>query len=77
MDVMKIERWDGPPVVVDVEVPHDELVRRLAGRRICGCCGGVNATPTTRHVTGVAATSYSGLMTTGRSSTNTCESTSA
>jgi adenylate kinase len=26
-------------VVVDVEVPEQELIRRLAGRRICASCG--------------------------------------
>ena len=29
----------GPLVVIDVEVPEDVLVRRLATRRICGSCG--------------------------------------
>jgi adenylate kinase len=33
-------------LVVDVEVPDDELVRRLGGRRICSVCG-VNAPPST------------------------------
>ncbi|TAK11602.1 MAG: adenylate kinase [Acidobacteria bacterium] len=28
-----------PLVIVDVEVPEDVLVKRLAGRRICGNCG--------------------------------------
>jgi adenylate kinase len=32
----------GPLVVVDIRVPEDVLVRRLAARRICGSCG-VNA----------------------------------
>ena len=32
----------GPLVVVDIVVPEDVLVRRLAARRICGNCG-VNA----------------------------------
>jgi adenylate kinase len=32
----------GPLVVVDIEVPEDVLLRRLAARRICGSCG-VNA----------------------------------
>jgi adenylate kinase len=34
----------GPLVVVDIVVPEDELVRRLATRRICGQCG-ANAPP--------------------------------
>lgn len=29
----------GPLVVVDIRVPEDVLVRRLAARRICGSCG--------------------------------------
>jgi adenylate kinase len=29
----------GPLIVVDVAVPEPELVRRLAGRRICSACG--------------------------------------
>jgi adenylate kinase len=33
-----------PLVIVDIEVPEDVLVRRLAERRICGNCGW-NATP--------------------------------
>lgn len=28
-----------PLVIVDIEVPTDTLVKRLAGRRICGSCG--------------------------------------
>jgi adenylate kinase len=38
------ERDNGPLVIVDVVVPEDELVRRLAGRRICETCG-INADP--------------------------------
>jgi adenylate kinase len=38
------ERDNGPLVIVDVVVPEEELVRRLAGRRICAQCG-VNADP--------------------------------
>jgi adenylate kinase len=34
----------GPLIVVDVAVPEHELVRRLAGRRICSVCG-TNAGP--------------------------------
>ena len=30
---------NGPLIVVDVAVPEPELVRRLAGRRICSKCG--------------------------------------
>src|ERR1044071_7542874 len=33
------ERDNGPLVVIDVVVPEQELVRRLAGRRICSSCG--------------------------------------
>jgi adenylate kinase len=35
----------GPLIVVDVTVPEQELVQRLATRRICSVCG-VNAEPT-------------------------------
>jgi adenylate kinase len=34
----------GPLIVVDVAVPEPELVKRLAGRRICSKCG-TNAAP--------------------------------
>lgn len=43
--VAQAEALDGmldksaPLVIVDVEVPEDVLVKRLAGRRICGNCG--------------------------------------
>lgn len=39
LDVIMGERGNGPLVVVDVVVPEQELMRRLAGRRICGKCG--------------------------------------
>ena len=40
-----IERMEsGPLIVVDVAVPEQELVRRLASRRICSVCGS-NAGP--------------------------------
>lgn len=42
LDRMVHER--GPLIVLDVVVPEDVLVRRLATRRICGTCG-VNAAP--------------------------------
>jgi adenylate kinase len=48
------ERGNGPLVVVDVVVPEKELMRRLAGRRICSKCG-TNAEPSeapTRQVCG-------------------------
>ena len=38
------ERNNGPLIVVDVQVPQQELVRRLAMRRICVKCG-VNSMP--------------------------------
>jgi adenylate kinase len=44
LDAIMDERANGPLVVVDVVVPEDELVRRLAGRRICSNCG-ANADP--------------------------------
>lgn len=44
LDEILEQRANGPLVVVDVVVPEDELVRRLAGRRICSKCG-TNAVP--------------------------------
>jgi adenylate kinase len=44
LDAMMRERNNGPLVVIDVEVPQQELVRRLSMRRICVRCG-ANATP--------------------------------
>jgi adenylate kinase len=44
LDEVIEERDNGPLVMVDVVVPEEELVRRLAGRRICSKCG-VNADP--------------------------------
>jgi adenylate kinase len=44
LDQIMRERNSGPLVVVDVEVPQEELVRRLAMRRICVKCG-TNALP--------------------------------
>lgn len=39
LDGLMRELGNGPLVVVDVVVPEEELVRRLAGRRICNTCG--------------------------------------
>ena len=39
LDRIVAERNNGPLIVVDVRVPEQELVRRLAGRLICGKCG--------------------------------------
>lgn len=39
LDSIIHERNNGPLIVVDIEVPEAELVRRLAGRRICSKCG--------------------------------------
>ena len=44
LDRIMDARGNGPLVIVDVVVPERELVRRLAGRRICGSCG-TNAEP--------------------------------
>ena len=44
LDGIMRERNGGPLVVIDVEVPQEELVRRLATRRICVKCGS-NALP--------------------------------
>ena len=39
LDGLVASRGNGPLVIVDVKVPEDELVRRLATRRICESCG--------------------------------------
>jgi adenylate kinase len=39
LDTIMAERGNGPLVIVDVSVPEEELVRRLASRRICSNCG--------------------------------------
>jgi adenylate kinase len=39
LDRIVQERGKGPLIVVDISVPEAELVRRLAGRRICSKCG--------------------------------------
>jgi len=44
LDRLMERRGAGPLIVVDVAVPDEELVRRLAGRRICSACG-ANADP--------------------------------
>ena len=44
LDEIVAERGNGPLIVIDVSVPEQELVRRLATRRICKSCG-VNADP--------------------------------
>ena len=40
LDEIMTQRNNGPLIVVDVMVPPEELVRRLAMRRICVECGG-------------------------------------
>ena len=44
LDEIMERRGSGPLVIVDVMVPEQELIRRLAGRRICASCG-TNADP--------------------------------
>lgn len=44
LDAIVDERGNGPLVVVDIVVPEEDLVRRLAGRLICSKCG-TNAAP--------------------------------
>jgi adenylate kinase len=44
LDLIMTERGNGPLVIIDVTVPEEELVRRLATRRICSACG-ANAAP--------------------------------
>src|SRR5688572_13049089 len=39
LDQLVEARGNGPLIVVDIVVPEQELVRRLAGRRICSKCG--------------------------------------
>ncbi len=39
LDEIMERRGSGPLVIVDVTVPEHELIRRLAGRRICSSCG--------------------------------------
>ena len=39
LDEIMAERDDGQLVVVDIVVPEEDLVRRLAARRICSECG--------------------------------------
>ncbi len=38
------ERGRGPLIIVDIVVPEEDLVKRLAGRRVCSKCG-TNAEP--------------------------------
>ncbi|MBI3047011.1 MAG: adenylate kinase [Acidobacteria bacterium] len=45
LDAIMEDRGKGPLVVIDIAVPEEELVRRLAARRICSSCG-MNAEPT-------------------------------
>lgn len=44
LDEIMDERDNGPLIVVDVVVPEEQLVQRLASRRICSRCG-TNADP--------------------------------
>lgn len=44
LDAIMEERGAGPLIVVDIVVPEEDLVSRLAGRRICSHCG-TNAEP--------------------------------
>src|SRR5918993_220883 len=44
LDAIMRERNNGPLIIVDVEVPQQELVHRLGMRRICVKCG-MNAAP--------------------------------
>ncbi|OFW15004.1 MAG: adenylate kinase [Acidobacteria bacterium RIFCSPLOWO2_12_FULL_67_14] len=44
LDGLMSERGSGPLMVIDIVVPEDEIVRRLAVRRICSKCG-TNADP--------------------------------
>jgi adenylate kinase len=44
LDLIVEERRNGPLIIVDIAVQDEELVRRLAERRICAKCG-TNAEP--------------------------------
>jgi adenylate kinase len=44
LDELMDRLGSGPLIIVDVAVPEQELVRRLAGRQICSVCG-TNADP--------------------------------
>jgi len=44
LDRLIAERGTGAPIVVDIDVPEAELIRRLASRLICSSCG-ANAGP--------------------------------
>jgi adenylate kinase len=46
VDSIVAECNNGPLIIVDIQVPDHELVRRLAGRLICAKCG-ANAEPST------------------------------
>ena len=39
LDAIMDQRGHGPLIIVDLVVPEPELIRRLAGRRICSTCG--------------------------------------
>lgn len=39
LDRIMEERGKGPLIIVDIAVPEAELLRRLAGRRVCSKCG--------------------------------------
>ena len=44
LDGLMADRGSAPLLVIDIDVPEDEIVRRLAVRRICSTCG-TNADP--------------------------------
>jgi adenylate kinase len=44
LDAIVAERNNGPLIVVNIVVPHEEVARRLSTRRICSRCG-ANADP--------------------------------
>ena len=54
VDRIVAECNNGPLIIVDIQVPDHELVRRLAGRLICAKCG-TNAEPSTEGVPAPAA----------------------
>jgi adenylate kinase len=61
LDAIVSERNNGPLIVVDVQVPEQELVRRLAGRLICARCG-TNAEPPNDGAAAACAKCGGGLV---------------
>lgn len=61
LDGIIAERNNGPLVIIDVRVPEQELVRRLASRLICSTCG-ANAEPAREGVQPTACAKCGGEL---------------